>query len=182
MDLRHFVTGSPKNILSIIITVSVVLLLLWLLVIARMDYGSQTETTDPVDHDRLESVRTMKGETGNEMPVVDQRPSSLFTNAVTTFMVMIALLAIVWFWSKRRSGTMAEPGKRFNELDVHILGPGQFLKVMEINDEIWILGVGSGAVNLLHRYDKNEWKERSAPIEQPVENQGFLKMFKGFSQ
>lgn len=182
MDLRHFVTGSPKNILSIIITVSVVLLLLWLLVIARMDYGSQTETVDPVDHDRLESVRTMRGDTDTEMPVVDQRSSGLFTNAFTTFMVMIVLLAAVWFWSKRRSGTSTETGKRFNELDVHILGPGQFLKVMEINDEIWILGVGSGSISLLHRYEKNEWKELSTPVQRHVENQGFLKMFKGFSQ
>ncbi|MDI6403043.1 flagellar biosynthetic protein FliO, partial [Balneolaceae bacterium ANBcel3] len=51
----------------------------------------------------------------------------------------------------------------FKEVGSQQLAPGKQLKVMEINNEIWVLGMGSDSITLLHRYPKDEWKDRSSP-------------------
>ncbi|MEX2435089.1 MAG: flagellar biosynthetic protein FliO, partial [Balneolaceae bacterium] len=57
------------------------------------------------------------------------------------------------------------------------IGLGSQLKVVEINGEIWVLGLATGSVSLLHRYQPGEWKERDFQSTEKVDG-NFLDYFK----
>ena len=44
------------------------------------------------------------------------------------------------------------------------IAPGQNLQIVEVNNEIWVLGVTGSSINLLHRYDRDEWDGPVQPI------------------
>jgi flagellar biogenesis protein FliO len=100
--------------------------------------------------------------------------SGMFGNAFVTFLFLIVLLAGIWYWSDRNNGRL-EPGMN-RILGTQTLGEGVSLKIIKINQEVWVLGVTSQSVKLLHRYNENEWNE-----EMPVQNmkqENFMETFK----
>lgn len=66
------------------------------------------------------------------------------------------------------------------EITQHVIGQGAQLKILEINDEVWVLGITANAVNLLHRYPKSEWHLSKLPDPEPEEISGsdFNSIFK----
>lgn len=181
IDFRKIIPAgksSPGNIMGIVIAISVVLLVLWLFMVSRMDYQPSTASeVDPVSQERRDSVRVMMGKADvpNEM---EQRSSRMFLNAFTTFMVLMAILVIVWVWSRKKTAPTSGGG-RFPEIGRHVVGPGQQIKILEINNEIWVIGVGTDAITLLHRYPKDQWNE---PLpETPDGKQRFYDIFSGKS-
>jgi flagellar biogenesis protein FliO len=90
-------------------------------------------------------------------------PPKVFQSAIVTFLVMVTLLGGIWVWSKRKS-TSSEKPDIVADIGQHLLGQGVQLKIVEINNEIWVLGLSASSLTLLHRYSKNEWQ--SATINQ----------------
>lgn len=177
MDLKHYLSsssGNPRQILKIVLSFAVIMLVLWLFMISRMDYGEETSSI-PATQERTESLRSALNQTQAGESQSENRTPNIFLNAFTTFMVLIALLGLVWLWSRKKSQLGKE--QELLEIGGHMLGQGAQLKIVEINKEIWVIGVTSGSVNLLHRYPKSEW---SGQIKQPEsEEKSFYQIFRG---
>lgn len=191
MDVSKLITHStkkPKSVLRIVISVSVVMLVLWLFLVSRMEFtqtsgvmatnqvssdSTATEQTVSLKETLLnekKTAQTAQKEVEEEVPV--------FQNALTTFALMMVVLGGIWFWTKRKS-TSPTKESDIKELSAHVLGQGSQLKIVEINQEIWVLGLTAGSLTLLHRYPKEQWNnEESVPIK-PVE-QDFKSMVKLF--
>ena len=181
MDLKNFIpAGDPKKVLGTVISISVVLLVIWLFAVSRMEYRSG-QPSDEATGQRAESVqRIMNNSNGNESPA-GREPSRIFMNALTTFFVMVILLVAVWFWSRKKSGP-AYSGRYFREIGQHGIAPGQQLKILEINEEVWVLAVSSSGTTLLHRYPAGQWKEKQEiPSPSTKTGSSFYKMFSGKS-
>lgn len=94
--------------------------------------------------------------------VAESEQPAMFQNAFTTFLVMIMLLGGLWAWSSKKKKKTDVKESDINELSQHIIGQGVQMKVLEINEEIWVVGVSANAINLLHRYLKTSGN-RSRP-------------------
>jgi flagellar biogenesis protein FliO len=181
MDLRQLLShssASPQKVLKIVISISVVLLVMWLFMVSRMEYTSTSSPSTPAVTERADSIRTVLNRDVRQVPQTEARSTNIFMNAFTTFLVLIALLAGVWLWSRTRNKgteTTSQIGS-FKEYGHHALGHGAQIKIVEINNEIWVLGITGGSVNLLHRYSREEWAEK-LPERQEEEN-SFYNIFK----
>lgn len=162
-------TKKPQSILKIVISISVVMLLMWLFVVSRMDMGNVTDASEPETIERTEGLKTSlikPVETGSEKRVEKKEAPAMFQNAFITFLVMICVLGGVWFWAKRK-GKTPRTKENSRELGAHVLGQGVQLKFIEVNEEVWVMGLTSGSVNLLHRVPKDEWKDGEVDIDSP---------------
>jgi flagellar biogenesis protein FliO len=104
-----------------------------------------------------------------------QESPNIFMNAFTTFLVLLVLLAGVWLWSRKRTPAVRQGA--FREYGSHSLGYGAQVRIVEISNEVWVLGVTANSVNLLHRYAKEEWTEQQPP--QTGGENTFYNLFKG---
>lgn len=174
MDIRDLLTAGsvdPQKLLKIVLAISVVLLALWLIVVSRMDLDGPGAEDGTGYHHRTDSLRQSLVQVTDSSRISsveagdERRGSGLFLSAFTTFLVLITLLGLVWAWSrKQRPGHSV--GSRFRQLGSHSLGQGAQMKVLEVNDEVWVVGVSSsGPITLLHRYQREEW-------EHPVSDHG----------
>ncbi len=182
MDLRQLLShssASPQKVLKIVISISVVLLVMWLFMVSRMEYTSSSSPSDPSVTERADSIRTVLNREVRQAPQTEARSTNIFMNAFTTFMVLIALLAGVWIWSRTRSkstGSVSQNGS-FIEHGQQALGLGAQIKIIEINNEIWVIGLTGSSVNLLHRYSRTEWNEQQPEVHE--EENSFYNIFKG---
>lgn len=182
MDIRNYIpAGDPKKIMSTVIFISMVMLVIWLFAVSRMEYRStQAQPADTATEERKESVQNIMRSRDSEQVPGERESSRIFLNALTTFAVMVVLLVAVWLWSRKKTGFRFS-GKHFREIGQHTLAPGQQLKILEINEEVWVLGTGSGGITLLHRYPADQWKE-PAPERTPGSGDSpFYKLFSGKS-
>ncbi|HKL18074.1 MAG TPA: flagellar biosynthetic protein FliO [Halalkalibaculum sp.] len=170
-------SANPQKVLKIVISVSIVLLVMWLFMVSRMEFSSTAETGNPLTKQRVESIRASVEEPGTakEIALQNEASSGIFMNAFTTFLVLITLLGGVWLWTRKKANS--GPVKRNRNIGDHILGEGAQLKIIEINEEIWVLGVTSSTVNLLHTYPKSEWKEQVPQSENTPGSETFRKIF-----
>lgn len=182
MDFKKYLSAGstdPKQILKFVLGFAAVMLVLWLVMVSQMDFSGSGDPATPEDRMRADSLRSaisqndgpiQSAESGEESP-------DIFFNALTTFLILITLLGLVWIWSRSKGNSPERNTNMFNELGGQMLGQGTQLKVIEINNEIWVMGVSEGSVSLLHRYAKEDWAGKIEPDE-PIES-SFYKMFKG---
>ena len=181
MDLRETFSSldaSPNKILKIVIGISVVLLLMWLLTISQMDYGNDVAPKDRRSvfktAAKADSVATQSDSTEMSPVKADDESPGLFSDGLVTFFVLLVILGGIWVWVDRKA-PQAKSGDRRQIANVP-LDEGAKLKIIRINEEIWVLGVTGNSVNLLHRYSKSEWNEE---LKDPEENKElFKKLFK----
>ncbi|MCW9705366.1 flagellar biosynthetic protein FliO [Fodinibius salsisoli] len=166
MDLRDKLSSldaPPSKILKIVLGLAVVLLLMWLFTLSHIDYsqGSSAKEYIKAETDSTEQVISSSSNVEDKADDIQsyKQPSGVFTNGLITFLVLLVVLVMVWFWVDRKQS--GRSGRRGRELDSHVLGEGAKLKIVEINQEVWVVGVTSSTVNLLHRYPREEWKEKS---------------------
>lgn len=186
MDLRQLLSStsaSPGNVLKMVISISVVLLVMWLFMVSRMQLTeNHTELRSDERIERSDSLRmAFRGEAAATEQVDpsgrEQRPG-IFFNAFTTFIVLISILAVVWVWARKR-GVGNNRNGPFTFLHEQAAGHGVTLRVLELNGEIWVLGITSSSVNLLHRYPKEEWMEKVSEQErEETAGNSFLDHFK----
>jgi flagellar biogenesis protein FliO len=95
-------------------------------------------------------------------------------NALTTFLIMATILVLVWLWVRKQTD---DPQKKtFTEIADHNLDADKKLKVLEINNEVWILAISADTVNLLHKFPKDDWGGLSDMSESSEST--FYKMFR----
>ncbi|SMO81496.1 hypothetical protein [Gracilimonas mengyeensis] len=177
MDVQKIISQSdksPKSILKIVLSISVALLLIWLFLVSRMDTGSSSKSVNADQKiEQTQQLRTSllkPGEEIKEKPEEavqeEESSSSLFQNAFLTFLVMIGVLAGVWLWAKKKDdGLSIKNNKPNRDLGSHKLSQGLQLKFVEINKEVWVMGVAENSVNLMHRILKEEWMENEMKID-----------------
>jgi len=166
MDITGLVnqsTKQPKTILRIVISVSIGLLVLWIFLVSRMELPTQresvlvsTDSTRQVAHIRNNLLGEEQPQT--ELAEANQNQSPIFQNAFTTFFIMVTVLGGLWLWSSKKKKKIETTNHDIKEVAHHIIGQGVQLKIIELNDEVWVLGVSANAVNLLHRYPKDKWQ------------------------
>lgn len=181
MDLRQFLSSSsinPKQILKIVLSLSVILLVVWLFMVSRMELSGPGRGADPASIERADSIRTAINSNRPDREIVrSENEPNIFMNAVTTFVVLISIMGVVWFLIQKKASGSREQVPLFRDMGEQPIGNGSQLKVVEVNGEIWILGLASGSVNLLHRYQSDEWKEREIQTTEK-EDGNFLNYFK----
>lgn len=184
MDFQKLLSSSsasPKSIMKAVISFSVVLLVIWLFMVSRMqldntgttgarvqDSASQEVPAVSVKDQLLKSnVSTAATETeaaGKELQSgsesrVSESPD-VFQNALTTFIILVSILGGVWLYIRKKQPAEKAPELSVaSELGTHDLGEGNHLKFLEINGEVWVMGVNSSAVNLIQKINKEEWQQ-----------------------
>jgi len=182
MDFKKYLSdgsADPKQILKFVLGFAAVMLLLWLVMVSQMDFDGSGGPATSEDRMRADSLRSAISQNDGALQTADSDRESpdIFFNALTTFLILITILGIVWIWSRTKGAQAQGKTEMFNELGGQMIGQGAQLKVIEINNEIWVMGVSDGSVNLLHRYSKEDWVEKIEP-NKPIES-NFYKMFKG---
>lgn len=182
MDFKKYLSAGstdPKQILKFVLGFAAVMLVLWLIMVSRMDFSGTGDPATAEARERGDSLRSAitRNEGRPQNQETPRESPNIFFNALTTFVVLISLLALVWIWSRTKGNSTERKSGMFHELGGQMLGQGAQLKVIEINNEIWVMAISEGTVNLLHRYSKDEWTEDIEPSE-PSET-SFYKMFKG---
>lgn len=181
MDLRDKLSSldvPPSKILKIVLGLAVVLLLMWLFTLSHIDYNQGPDAKEYIKAKADSTEKIITSRKNNREPEdirSYEQSSGVFTNGLITFLVLLVALIMVWFWVDRKQS--GRPTGRGRELDSQVLGEGAKLKIIQINEEVWVVGVTSSSVNLLHRYSKEEWKEKNQ--EQDSKNKDlFRKLFK----
>lgn len=173
MDFTKILSQSkkkPQNVLKLVLAFAVALLVIWMFLVSRMEFSATEKvTSDPEAIERTQGLKTSLGQKTTEVEPVNTESASkeddtVFQNAFTTFLVMMGMLGLVWFWSRKKSGSIQQK-QDGRDLGEHILGQGAQLKFVEINNEVWVMGMTAGSLNLLHRIPKSEWIENEGPEE-----------------
>ena len=174
MDFTKILSQSkkkPQNVLKIVLSFAVALLVIWMFLVSRMEFSAtEKASSDPEVIERTEGLKSSltKRKSSEVQPASPQQEEaesdSAFQNAFTTFLVMMGMLGLVWLWSRKKSGStqLKQDGRDLGE---HILGQGAQLKFVEINNEVWVLGMSAGGLNLLHRIPKTEWNQNEGMEE-----------------
>lgn len=183
MDFKKYLSAGstdPKQILKFVLGFAAVMLVLWLVMVSQMDFTGSGDPATPEDRMRADSLRSAISQNNGHIQSAEaseEESPDIFFNAFTTFLILITLLGLVWVWTRSKGNSPQQRSNMFNEVGGQMLGQGAQLKVIEINDEIWVMGVTEGSVSLLHRYAKEDWAGKIESGE-PIES-SFYKMFKG---
>ncbi len=179
MDLRDKLSSldvAPGKILKIVLGLAVVLLLMWLFTLSHIDYNQGPDAEEYIQS-QAQTDSAVVGASSDDAREIKSygEPSGIFTNGLITFLVLLVVLIMVWFWVDRKQSGSTAGNQR--ELASQVLGEGAQLKIIRMNEEVWVLGVTSESVNLLHRYPENEWKEKM-PKKESGGSDVFGKLFK----
>ncbi len=199
MDFKSILSQSskkPTSILKMVLAFSVALLVIWMFLASRMEITTNEASSSPEVQLRTEGLKAslMKAEPADsteaavatnteEVAVQAGEEKSVFKSAFTTFAVLLSLLGLVWLWAKRKSNPSAKTVNG-RDLGEHVLGQGAQLKFVEINNEVWVIGVSTGSLNLMHRIPRDEWNENEGMKESmemtktPSDFKSLYKMFK----
>lgn len=176
---------KPKSILRFVISGSIGLLVLWVFLVSKMDVPSE-RTSYIVSSDSTKSVLESRTILKDEKSIptkqseVQRNDSPMLQNAFTTFFVMVTVLGGIWLWVNKKRKNNDFKDQTIQVIAQHVIGQGAQLKIIEINDEIWVLGISANAVNLLHRYTKQDWhpSKLSDPDSKVAPDNNFNSIFK----
>lgn len=181
MDLREKLSTlsvRPTKVLKIVIGLSVVLLLMWLVILSQVNY-TEGNYSDHSDTAQQQADSVVAGDslstTAAQRKYSDDSSTDVFSNGLLTFFVLLVILGGIWLWLQQKESSVSRTKQR--ELGSQILGEGAQIKIIRINKEIWVLGVTSNSVNLLHRYSEEEWTEKISE-EESTKTPIFQKLFR----
>lgn len=178
MDLRNILASTqqnPRNILKIVVSLSVVLLVIWLFLVSRMELETSVKS-DPQSISRTDSLRAALNGGNRPQETTEETSPNIFMNAFTTFIVLGTILIIVLIFMKKGNGHISN--KQLKEIEGYVLGQGAQIKVIEMNEEIWVIGVTSSQINLLHRYEEDEWRQKIERSSESGTDNSFYNLFK----
>lgn len=161
-DIREYLSSAsaePGKILRGVITLSSVLIIIWLLLVTRMEIYGRSPAEENTIQSRADSLRSVLLHSAPDTEGVQRIPppsSGPFPGVFTTFLLLAAMLAGAWWWIRRNPGTGAS-SRRYSLIGSIPLATGARIQILEMYDEVWVLGVSTGAVQLLHRYPMEEW-------------------------
>lgn len=178
-EILQQTSKKPQSVLRIVLGIAVVMLVMWLFLVSRMELQTEEQqspevlTEQTADQPQVKSLKqsllesTQQGDTEEMVPApVQEVPSeqesrSMLSRALPTFVIMMVVLAGIWIWARRKQNNNSTVTES-RELGKYDLGQGSQLRFVEINHEVWVLAVGTGSVELLHRYPRSEWSDEQA--------------------
>lgn len=191
MDFHKIISESdkkPQSILKIVLLFSVILLFIWLFLVSNMELSSSSQP-------KAESTETSLRTQGLKSSLLDpeapentqeaevsesEEAPNLFQNAFITFLVMMTVLGGVWMWARKKEKNPSKD-QDTREIGGYKLDQNAQLKFVEINNEVWVIALSSGSVNLLHRVPKEEWTEEEKPDSTAASSsQDFKSLYKFF--
>jgi flagellar biogenesis protein FliO len=179
---------KPTSILRIVISGSIGVLVFWVFLVSKMDLPSDKNSLLAFSNtgkrvvelrkitEETQSIKTKPEEIqGHQIPMLQ--------NAFTTFFVMVTILGGIWLWVRKKRKKVDHRDQTIKVITQHVIDSGTKLKIIEINNETWVLGITTNAVNLLHRYSKQDWHPSKASNfdsnEAPTNNfNSILKLFR----
>lgn len=176
MDFTKLIFQSgkkPKSVLRIVLSISIVLLVFWLFLVSRMDIDTRrnsklvlTPTDSAATQSITQNLLNPSQASAQNKPAEEAQQESipLFQHAFTTFVVLMVVMGGVWLWTRKKiphSNTV----NVVTNIAEHSLGQGAQLKIIEINNEVWVLGLTTGALTLLHRYSQDEWMANNQAVD-----------------
>lgn len=162
--------AQPNKMLGFVLAIAACFLLIWLLVVMQTDTTTELVTID--QKGRLDSLRlSLNQEASTDTFLVANQQNisasdagknkSLFTNALPTFIILLAAIGGLWYWIKRKgSGTdvsAASGSSLFATVGTQQVTEEQRISVIRINNEFWVLDTGGQNIGLLHRFSESEW-------------------------
>lgn len=179
MDLREKLSalpGNPQKVLKIVIGLAFVLLLMWVLTLSHIDSGSDPSASETIATQQVsDSLQTTDSSQKSLIPgKSSDETSGMLSSGLVTFFVLVIVLGGIWFWVDKKGGGHGTAEQR--EIDSEMLAQGATMKILKVNNEVWVLGVTSQSVDLLHRYPQEEWTESMPDPEAGSDH--FAKLFK----
>lgn len=177
--------ANPKKMLGFVLGIAACFLLIWIIVVMQSDQGTQRVAVD--QSGRLDSLRlVLNRSAGDSISAAaqsgggtsnEESPSSPFTNALPTFLILLAAIGGLWYWIKKGNHNRAEHpggGKLFTHIGTQELTAGQQISVIKMNGEYWVIGSGGQEIKLLHRYAEEDWSGADEALKQQSSNGGNL--------
>ncbi|MEX0779607.1 MAG: flagellar biosynthetic protein FliO [Balneolales bacterium] len=185
MDLEKLnqqIKNDPRKTLRFVIGLSFTLVVLWVMILIQTETGPQdgyvnidslSTGAEPAYRNQPEGSSVTQSQTEEEFPVPVR--SILLAALVIGGGV---LLYSVYLKSGKATGT-EENGplnlKIHNKIEV---APGQTIAVVQVHNEIWVIGSTAQGVNVLKQFDKHEWpQEKLKNTYQNGIDKGFSEMF-----
>lgn len=172
-------TKKPQSVLKIVLGIAVIMLVMWMFLISKMEVSGQT-TPAAEGVTQTESIKSslLQQDDPEKVTVRESESPDMFKKALPTFIIMMVILGGIWIWAKKKGkGTEAQGDVR--DIGNYVLGQGSQLKFVEINHEVWVLGLTAGSVNLLHRVPKAEWTDEHTESEiSPKDFKSFYNLLK----
>ena len=190
MDFERILSHStkkPKSIVKIVVSFGITLLVLWIFVVSRMEVkqapkkvfvNDSTKTTmslkESLPSGNSISIPADSTESTSESESIaaisdpgENESTGIFQNATTTFVILVGLLGGVLFFLSRKKKKGSTQSGDVTELGGHVIGQGAQLKFLEINNEVWVIGLTPGNMNLMQRIPKEFWNAHKEFEEEP---------------
>lgn len=203
MDMQKLLqqsTKKPGKVANYVFGGAVVIMVVWIYIVSQISINSGSDRevftaeqsartsglrteTEPMTTDSLATAQTVPTKVKTEPETEQEATSGLSGNALATFLFMLVFVGGAWVLVKRKSaGTEESTTGLVREIGSHVLGQGAQLKFLEINNEIWVLGLQSGSVDLLEKIPSSQWNEGMAEgrTELPPDHTDFSKLYKYF--
>jgi len=150
-NLQQMPASNSKKILKFSVSLGITLLVIWIFVLAQT--GNDQYALKPQEQARMDSLHAAV--TQNAGSLQREESVSLFSHALPVFFVLIIILGGIWFWGRKNAGRRGPT--LFKVLGSQPLGNGQELKVIQINHEIWVIGITGQEITLLRSYAADDW-------------------------
>lgn len=123
-----------------------ILLVIWVWVISQSSSTSSTPYTTE-ERARVDSLRKVLNK--DALPIAAEDEPNLFSNAFPVFVLLGGSLLVLWWWFGRKSPELQ--GGFAKTLAVQEVQPGYSIAVVEMLDELWIMGMAGNSMELLEK-------------------------------
>lgn len=174
--LTYEMQKNSTKIPHFLIGLSICFLLIWVVVVYQMDSPS-TPNIRVDQSGRLDSLKLHLG-ANSDMSTTKTDESNLTLSSTSSassssipnstngvifpgLLLMLVTVTGLWWWIKKKTkdgkwGTTSS-GSLFKIVASQELELGQKLMLLEMNEEYWLLAVGTHQTNVLHHCNKDEW-------------------------
>jgi flagellar biogenesis protein FliO len=147
---------NTKRYFNLVVALGATLLVIWVFVMSQTQTsGPDYEEYTPEQQARVDSLRQALG---RDVSIQQNDPNqNMWDNMLWVIIILGGGLAVLWWWNRGNTETKELTFTVVGQFD---LGPGQSLKIVDMGDEFWVLGVTSNSVNLLEKWTAEQWEQR----------------------
>lgn len=172
---------NPGKLLKSVLLLAGCFLAIWIIVVLQSDPSVQNtiqvEESGRLDSLRISSNTTQQGHSQLRPTRTNDPGGTEMYSLLPWTLFLLVCLAGVWLWvrSKNSASGSSTGSQLFQTVGAQQLPCGQQLVVIRLNDEYWVMTSGAAqGMNLLHRYDADEWQGPVNPPEKTDWKNTFL--------